>query len=110
MKKYLCNYYSHEVALFIKYQDSVDYYDSICPPPIYAILLYGRDDKAVIQAGRTLPVVVIGKQSSHVMVAPDSHPVDVDHDWSCKSLIASVIHNMNLTEDPTDSLYSGVRM
>ena len=106
MKKMWRHEISLKYNLILKYMNSRgDDNNDTCLPPQHAIMCLGDDDKASAPVGRTIPVSATGKQSSRAIVQESSRAAD--HDWHCESLAMTVIHHMNISENPNDSQYSG---
>lgn len=108
MKKYWRHYYAMLFKLIAEYttNDKEDFIEP-CLEPRVALCVTGCDDKTSIPIGRKTPISAIGNQSSRAIVSSETVPEAADHDWHCERLTPSVIHRMNISEDPSDSLYSG---
>ena len=78
-----------------------------CEPPTHAILKAGCDDKTSIQIGDDVPLKAVSRQSNRAIVGTGSEVVAGDHNFSAHKITPSVIHFMNQSSNPADSLYSG---
>ena len=75
--------------------------------PHNALIYVGQDDKTKIPIGRKLPTAATSKQSVKAIVSTDTSASAADHDFTSEALIPSVTLRMNLSVNPTDSLFSG---
>ena len=78
-----------------------------CEPPTHEILKAGCDDKTSIQIGDQVPLEAVSRQSDRAIVETGSEVVAGDHNFSAHKITPSVIHFMNQSSDPANSLYSG---
>lgn len=78
-----------------------------CLSPTRAMSYNGADDKASVPVGRKVPISASARQSTRVLMEPGQKPKASDHDFLSERGVASVIHRMNISNNPGDSLYSG---
>eukprot|EP00957_Ditylum_brightwellii_P206656 15349393-Ditylum_brightwellii.AAC.1 len=92
-----------------EYQELAGQYTAMMTPclePCHAMSYNRADDKASCAVGRAVPVSAASKQSTKVPMSAGDAPDAPDHDFICERVQASVLHSMNLSRDPSDSLYS----
>ena len=79
-----------------------------CELPTNTVIMAGCDDKSNIQVGDDVPLEATQRQSNRVMVQPGSSVGAGDHDFKgVNKLVPSVIHLMNQSTNPGESLHSG---
>ena len=80
-----------------------------CIEPNLAIMLVGADDKSSMSVGVQSPLEAVQRQSTNrAIVCADTIIETSDHSFGNQNkLIPSVIHFMNKSIEPGDSLYSG---
>ncbi len=78
-----------------------------CESARQAIVRAGCDDKTNIQVGDEIPLEAAARQSRRAIVQRNTDVVAGDHNFSAHKITPSVIHFMNQSTEPGDSLYSG---
>ena len=97
----------HEIVLITDYNDSIDSDNEPCELPTNEIIMGGCDDKSNIQVGNVIPIEDTPRQSNRSVVRSGTSVQSCDHDYGgVANIVPSVIHNMNQSINPVDSLYS----
>ena len=108
MKKYWRYDASDLYLLFCEHFQSCSSDIEPCLQPDIGMSYNSGDDKASAAVGRHLPVSATAKQSTRIPVGVGGDaPKAADHDFCCERVIPTVIHRMNISRDPGESLYSG---
>ena len=104
------NCWRHDASrLHVLFQEGADSWleGDTCLEADRAMSYNGGDDKATAAVGRILPISASAKQSARVIMAPGAKPLALDHNFHNERVVPSAIHNMNISGNPGDSLYSG---
>ena len=107
MKKNWRHHNSHLVSLIDDYQEMEDDKKVPCLEAIAAVRVAGCDDKSSVNVGFDLPLEATPRQSNRAIVQPGTSMEAADHDFTHTRVVPSVIHLMNQSTYPGDSLYSG---
>ena len=108
MKKYWRRVIYHKICLITDHNNSINNYKEPCKLPTDAIIMVGCDDKSKIQVGYVIPLEVNPSQSNYAIVLSGTSVQACDNYYvSVAKTIPSVIHNINQSRNPVDSLYIG---
>ena len=110
MKRNWRDHYSHLLDIMTQYHVLRDAgeRDTPCEEPTAAVIMAGCDDKSNIHVGATVPLEATPRQSNRAILRQDTTLESCDHNFEgIHKINPTVIHHMNQSTNPGDSLYSG---
>ena len=110
MKKNWRHHYSHLLNILIQYHAKLNAgeVNIPCEAPTAAVIMCGCDDKSNIAVGSTVPLEATPRQSNRAILPQDTTLEACDHNFEgIHKINPTVIHHMNQSTNPGDSLYSG---
>ena len=99
---------SHKIGLITDYNNSIENDKDPCEVPTNAIIMAGCGDKSNSQVGNMIPLEATPRKSNRAIFWSGTSVQACDHEYGgVANILPSVIHNMNQSINPCDSLYSG---
>ena len=96
---------SHNIGLITDYNDSIDNDKEPCKLQTNSIIMEGCDDNSNIKLGTVIPLESTPRKSNCAIVRSVTSVQASDNDYSgVDNILTSVIHNMNQSRNPGDSL------